>query len=157
MKLVERIIEFVQPEEYSELNEVIKNLYITNYYTANNEELLKSYNIKNVVSLYPNLLSQDFNQLYIEIDDVISANIEQYFQKSYDFIDKALENGERVVVHCHMGISRSSSIVIYYLMKKFGIPYEKAYNFLKTKRYIIQPNLGFVKQLLNADEKLKYI
>ena len=36
-------------------------------------------------------------------------------------------NKNRILVHCAMGISRSSSIVIMYLMKKFGISFESVF------------------------------
>ena len=39
-------------------------------------------------------------------------------------------------------------------MRKYNLTYEKAYNFLKTKRPIIQPNSGFEKQLLQAEKDL---
>lgn len=40
-------------------------------------------------------------------------------------------------------ISRSGSIVIAYLMKKFNWSFEKAWNFAKDKRKIAKPNKGF--------------
>lgn len=46
-----------------------------------------------------------------------------------------------------MGVSRSASTVIAYAMKEFGWPLEKAYNYVKQKRSITQPNAGFMRQL----------
>ncbi len=36
-----------------------------------------------------------------------------------------------VLVHCQMGISRSSSLVIAFLMKEYGMKYEEAKIFTK--------------------------
>lgn len=46
-----------------------------------------------------------------------------------------------------MGVSRSASTVIAYAMKDYSWSLEKAYNFVKQKRNIAQPNAGFMRQL----------
>jgi protein-tyrosine phosphatase len=48
-----------------------------------------------------------------------------------------------VLVHCQMGMSRSSSLVIAFLMKEYGMDYHSARIFAKNKRKIVQPNEGF--------------
>jgi hypothetical protein len=52
-----------------------------------------------------------------------------------------------ILFHCTMGISRSSTMAIYYLAKKLGIGYDEAYMMAKQKRRIIKPNDGFKKLL----------
>jgi protein-tyrosine phosphatase len=42
-----------------------------------------------------------------------------------------------------MGVSRSASCVIMYIMKKFRVGYEDALEFVKSKRQIVEPNEGF--------------
>jgi protein-tyrosine phosphatase len=69
-------------------------------------------------------------------------NIAQYFDHSYAVIERGLHVGG-VLIHCAMGISRSSSIVIAYIMRKFHCGYAWAYNFVKKRRVIISPNFGF--------------
>lgn len=46
-----------------------------------------------------------------------------------------------------MGISRSASVVIAYVMKAYDWNLERALEFVKTKRGCIKPNSGFLKQL----------
>lgn len=57
------------------------------------------------------------------------------------------KNNSKCLVHCKMGVSRSASTVIAYAMKENGWSLEKAYNFVKQKRSIAQPNPAFMKQL----------
>jgi len=40
-------------------------------------------------------------------------------------------------------VSRSGSVVIAYLMKKFNWSFEEAFKFAKSKRKIVGPNKGF--------------
>jgi len=48
-------------------------------------------------------------------------SIEKEFEEE---VKKYPKNNNRVLVHCAMGISRSSSIVIMYLMKRFNISFD---------------------------------
>jgi protein tyrosine phosphatase len=43
------------------------------------------------------------------------------------------KNNNRVLIHCSLGVSRSSSITILYLMKKFSLPFEMVYYLLLNK------------------------
>lgn len=60
-----------------------------------------------------------------------------------------------VLVHCRMGISRSATLVIAYIMRKYKCGYEKAFNKVKDRRKIVNPNSGFVIQLKKYDKKIK--
>lgn len=66
---------------------------------------------------------------------------------AYGFIDKQLEQGHRVLVHCVAGISRSSAVVLYYLMRKNRWPYETALAALRQVHPGARPNSGYQKQL----------
>jgi len=48
-----------------------------------------------------------------------------------------------VLVVCTAGISRSASVVISYLIKKYKMSYESAFEKVKTARIFIKPNDGF--------------
>jgi protein-tyrosine phosphatase len=50
------------------------------------------------------------------------------------------------------GISRSTSMVIAYLIKEKGMGFEEAFAFCKEKRPIVHPNSGFKKQLRELEE-----
>lgn len=66
---------------------------------------------------------------------------------AYHFIDNAVTSNQNVLIHCIAGVSRSVSIVVYYLMKKYHISYRDAIKIIKKKRPISNPNISFIKQL----------
>lgn len=74
--------------------------------------------------------------------------------RTVDFIDRARAHGSRVLVHCVAGISRSSTIVIHYLMRREGWTLEKAYTHVLKRRPIIRPNIGFFTELQRIDQDI---
>ena len=62
-------------------------------------------------------------------------------------------NQNRVLVHCAMGRSRSATMVIMYLMIKFQIPWDQAFDILKIRREIVDPNEGFIQKLKDFEGK----
>lgn len=85
--------------------------------------------------------------------DMSSFNMSPYFHDVADFIDSALRSGGRVYVHCKMGISRSATCVLAYLMIKKGMTAQEAVRLVRSRREII-PNDGFLKQLCQLNDQL---
>lgn len=98
---------------------------------------------------YPSKLSH----LHIPLYDSSDQNLNEYFDDAIEFIDKHIKNGN-VLVHCYAGISRSSTIVLAYLVKKCNMKLKQAFLLVKERRYIIDPNPGFVQQLKEFEDKV---
>ena len=79
--------------------------------------------------------------------DLPQADIISGLDDCFSFIDEAVKNNGKVLVHCMAGISRSSSIVIGYLMKSNNMSFEEALEHVKTQRPATNPNSGFRDQL----------
>ena len=73
--------------------------------------------------------------------------------QSFRFIEEGKHYGG-VLVHCHKGVSRSSTYVIGYLMKKNEMSLQEALEFVKSIRPIIMPNLAFMAQLKTYEMQL---
>jgi len=89
------------------------------------------------------------------IDDDQDEKISEHFFTVYKIISQALTDNKNVIVHCAAGMSRSPTLVIAYLMIENRWCYEEAFNFVKRRRPIAEPNIGFVKQLKALEYKLK--
>jgi atypical dual specificity phosphatase len=88
------------------------------------------------------------------IDDVPSANIKQYFAVCHRFIESAHASGGVVLVHCWAGVSRSATIVISFLMQKYGITMMQAMDHVRLQRWFINPNPGFKNQMKRFEKEL---
>jgi dual specificity MAP kinase phosphatase len=63
-------------------------------------------------------IAEIFNVLWIhDLEDNVKSNIKIHFQETNDFLYSCKIKNEKVLVHCQAGISRSSSIVLAYLIR----------------------------------------
>jgi protein-tyrosine phosphatase len=57
------------------------------------------------------------------------------------------KNQNRILIHCSLGISRSPTLAIMYVMRKFKLKFDEALNFLKFQRYATNPICSFLYEL----------
>ena len=141
------LFDFINSFYCDSMNHIFKNIYLGDFRAAQDENYLKMYDILSVVNCAAEL---DFNykdiktfELYLH--DMPSERIINIFESAYDFVKRHLNHN--ILVHCYMGISRSTSFVIFYLMKENGWDYGTCINFIRQKRPIADPNYGFEMQL----------
>ena len=81
-------------------------------------------------------------------DDGIDS-LRPHIDAALEFIEQARQQGGRVLVHCRVGVSRSASIVIAYLMRHVELDLASAYLLTRSRRLniLIQPNLPFAATL----------
>lgn len=72
---------------------------------------------------------------------------------AYHFIDTVTKCKHRVLIHCMAGMSRSVTVVIYFLMRKRRKSFEQALSMVKRRRLIANPNHNFRSQLRNYQLK----
>ena len=138
-----------------DFKEIIPNkLYLGNNESAKNLEILQKHNITSIL-ICGYFLSEFFPGQFIyktlEIQDNEYEIIINSLIKGIDFI----ESNKTILVHCREGISRSSTIVIGYIMYKEKKSYIEAENFVREKKDDIKPNENFVKQLKEFEDIIK--
>lgn len=104
----------------------------------------------------PNSFEDDYNYLSIQIEESGYTNLSDHFDQVFDLIDEGKQRGN-VLVHCNAtkpGLSRSTAILIAYLMTKEGKRFEEAFNDVKEARSFVRPSDHFIKQLTALDVQL---
>lgn len=86
-------------------------------------------------------------------EDTPGYPLDKHFARCLQFIQGVVREKGRVLVHCHAGISRSSTIVLLHLMINNGLTLSEAWAHLKHARPVVNPNHGFWKLLLDVDER----
>ena len=69
--------------------------------------------------------------------------------------DEARKSECCILIHCMAGVSRSVTLTIAYLMHRFRMSMQSAYQFVKEKRPAISPNLNFMGQLVEFERELE--
>lgn len=132
-------------------------LYLGSLEAANDEKWLRENNITHIVGMIN--IQKKFPKIhyltYGNVGDIQNQNIVQYFGQCFSFIEKGMAKGGNVLVHCHAGISRSTTIVVGFIMYKRGTSLVETFDYVKSKRPIIFPNYGFILQLKVFD-RLSY-
>lgn len=136
------------------LGNPIRGLYFGSLEAAENRDLLRAHGISHIlnVAMYaPNAFVEDttLTYKYLPILDDPQQDIQQHFETTNDFISEALASNDgtgSVLVHCMMGISRSATVAIAYMIKEHKITVEAAVERIRETRWV-HPNYGFRRQL----------
>jgi protein-tyrosine phosphatase len=130
-------------------------LHQGNWEQANDSVLLNRLSITYIVNATDRTLFDPSRQvLQIASKDGVNADLSQSFDTTNSFLDKCHEENCRAFVHCNRGVSRSSTIVLAYLMycKKWSL--SQAYEYLLTKRPHASPNAVLLLQLVRYENDL---
>ncbi|KAM3612347.1 uncharacterized protein V6R79_007170 [Siganus canaliculatus] len=131
-------------------SKILDNLYLGSEWNAANFEELQKNNVGYILNMtreIDNFFPESFTYMNIRVYDVESTDLLPHWTDTYNFIETARKSGQAVLVHCKMGISRSGSTVIAYVMKEQNWPLDVALAFVRDRRSIVKPNDGFMKQL----------
>jgi len=131
------------------MDEVLPGLWIGDLTAATDEALLREKNIHSVLSTMRGKVdvARGFRHVHVDLDDTEVADALALFPQCIDFVEGELAKGRGVLVHCHLGMSRSATIVAAYLMYTQKHDAQTALGIIKKVRPVIEPNPGFLRQL----------
>ena len=116
---------------------------------------LKLTHIVNISIEHQCVFADKIKYLHLELEDKEDVLLRDRFHETIRFMEMALQNpSNRVLVHCNLGISRSTSLILAYLMKTFNATLLEAFKYLRHRRPIVCPNLGFLHQLIDFEYEL---
>ncbi|XP_009068601.1 PREDICTED: dual specificity protein phosphatase 13 isoform B-like [Acanthisitta chloris] len=151
-------------ESDNHMDQVWPNVYLGDEWAARSKSTLQSLNITHILNAADgpcnvNTGAEYYKDLQIEyygveaFDDP-SFDLSIFFYDAANFIGKALNSsGGKVFVHCAMGVSRSVTLVLAFLMIHENMTLVDALKTVSAHRDIY-PNLGFLNQLRDLDIKL---
>ncbi|UJR36391.1 hypothetical protein I4U23_029115 [Adineta vaga] len=134
-------------------------LYLGGLKSLSNKTRLKRLKITHILSVVfippaKNLIPPNTKHLFLKADDSAVFKMTPYFEQACQFIEEARIEKGAVLVHCVCGVSRSTTLCCAYLMKHHSMTIEQALVRLRSQRHIIQPNPGFLRQLVLYGERL---
>ena len=125
-------------------------------FCATNHEQLREAKFGAVVSVMGEAelkLPEEIKHFRIMVGDSPTENIKCFFDSAIKFIAEHIQN-TNVLVHCKAGVSRSATVTGAYLMHVNAITANEAIARMQSKRPVVFPNKGFVKQLKGFEREL---
>lgn len=153
-----------------EAQETLPGVYVGPFQPSWNLETLTRLGITHILCIaesreqhlfkakFPHLITY----LILEIRDADDQNLIRIFPQTMNFIDLALSQGGKVLVHCGDGISRSPAVVTAYVMCKADLSHDDAFLFVQSRRFCVAPRVEFQHQLeaykpiYNASQTMAY-
>lgn len=137
---------------YGPMTEILPNLYLGSSFNASNYDELQNNNITvifNITHEISNYYDNNPNIKYYQfpIKDNGKEDITNILLQTADLINYHVNKGDRILVHCYMGASRSVSVILYYLIKYHNMPLNDALNYVKEKRPVVNPTCKFYYEL----------
>lgn len=123
------------------MNWITDSIAIGNFLDAQDADLLRVEAIGSILGLTTALDQHEAEQLgvrfirVIPLDDGPGNSVAQ-FAAALEALSDLAQNAPPVLVHCHMGRSRSVAIVAAYLMATQGLDADAALALIATKREI---------------------
>ena len=160
------VVHAQQLEGPERVTRILPLLFLGNAAFAKNPAALQRHSIAHVVTAAVGdgvgaLFPEQCTYLECAVEDARDQRIERFFQPAADSIAAALAGGRAVLVHCQQGVSRSVTLLLYFLMDRLGWSLKKALLHVMRVRSsepsaaYTHPNVGFLGQLQQAEARLR--
>ena len=127
------------------------NLFMSGYHSAADLKTLKQNQITHVINLtsqYCQNLHESFvSYSNFQLSDNSNFDLTPFLEEITKTIYQKIEQGQKVLVHCKMGVSRAPSVIIAFLIKQLRMDFYSAFNHVHQINSKISPNLGYLMQL----------
>nr|GMD16627.1 protein-tyrosine-phosphatase MKP1-like [Ipomoea batatas] len=141
-----------------ECSKIVDHIYLGSETIAKDREILRHNGITHVLNcvgfICPEYFKGDLVYKTLWLRDSPTEDITSILYDVFDYFEDVREQGGRVFVHCCQGVSRSTSLVIAYLMWKKEQSFEDAFQHVKATRGVTNPNMGFACQLLQCQKRV---
>ncbi|OWZ21857.1 hypothetical protein PHMEG_0003533 [Phytophthora megakarya] len=149
-------------------------LYVSNFQVARNTAKLRALGITHVINccgelkVYddgveqpPTRSGDDFDILKLLLRDDANEDLTPFIPQVMEYIancrqsESQSDKQNKVLIHCHQGVSRSCAFAVAYVMLEQQLSYHEASALVKRQRVVSSPNAAFICQLLEWGKELQ--
>ncbi|KAL9658336.1 hypothetical protein ABK040_015656 [Willaertia magna] len=139
-------------------SKITDHIFIGSDLVARDKVLLLQNGITSIINaakvVCDNYFTADFTYMALSLYDSGEESVLAIFYRVIDFIEKEIEKGGNVLIHCYEGFSRSTTLAISYIMWKSRRDFNTVLEEVKLKRPVTSPNQGFITQLVQWEKIL---
>lgn len=146
----------LQDPEFADVHEVVsKQVYLTSVFGMNRDDMAKKGItwVINATTEMPRFKNFKDKTLRVPVTDGRGEDIYPFLDHTADAIHELIIHGECVVIHCQAGVSRSTVLVLAYLIKYEMRSLRNAYNLILNRRHVVRPNTTFLHALVKYEGK----
>ena len=143
-----------------ECTKIGEYLYVGGSQVAVNWQILKDTGITRIINCSASVVECQFlddpqmKYLVLNMVDGKQDDISWFMCEVINFIWSGQLLGEKTLLHCEKGISRSCSFAIAYGIWHAGCSFQQSFEFIKSRRPVCNPNAAFVCNLIEIDKLL---
>jgi predicted protein tyrosine phosphatase len=138
--------------------EILDYLYLGNQQQGANKKMLKEIGVTRILSVKESFglppPNPDFEVLHMPMSDYGNQDLRELMDQCIDFIEQTKQKHEKILVHCRLGVNRSTTIVLAYLMLRERWNLKQAWTHVKTQRTQALPQQGYWLQLIALEKDL---
>lgn len=142
---------------FCNLDLILPGLYLTAV-TGLIKENFSDKNIKLIINAtheLPLLESSEFVSFRVPVEDSEEdRSIGKYLEDVADLIDVTRQDGGSTIVHCMGGISRSTTLVLAYMVKYTSLNLHESFRHVYASRRVVRPNMVFMRLLADFEARL---
>ena len=136
------------------LSPITEAIFVGSETIAKDQALLKKNGITHILNCASQVVSSapGFVQMNLALSDGGNENILSHVFGTTVFINNAIKENGKILVHCVEGVSRSVAVVIGYLILMKKMSYQEALKVVRSRRRVASPNPKFMAQLIQLSE-----
>jgi len=140
-------------------SKITDSLFLGSQTVSRDKTSLDSNGITHILNcagaICPSYYPEDYRYRTLYLFDDVREDMSLLIYDIIEWIEDVLKNKGKILIHCQQGVSRSSAMMIGYLMWKNNWEYEETQAFVKNLRGVSSPNAGFICQLLMLGKRLR--
>lgn len=139
-------------------SQITADLFLGGQYGLQALPLFKKLGVTGIVnmrsrSIYNVDETKDFHLLHLPTVDFHPPTLQQ-LEKGVEFINKEIENGGKVYIHCRLGEGRGATMTLAYLIST-GLTLDDAFKLIKSIRIFIHPTTAQLDRLKEFEKKVQ--
>jgi len=147
----------------NDVDKIFSNIWLGNFRTALSEKFIRDNNIKYIINAtieIPNLFNniEYYNFSYRDFNVCGKNDMNDYFNETSEFIKKALEKNENILIHCKKGHNRSATIIMAFMIKYLKCtPLESKLHIQKFRKTALLKETCMTQAIINFYKSLNQI
>ena len=144
----------------NECSPVCDFLFVSGAKVASSYDVLVKNKISRIVNCAVTVVDSyfirdpQFTYLNLNLLDSRQDDLTWFFCEVINFVEKGRIAGQRTLIHCEKGVSRSCSFAMAYMMWARHLGWKESFDIVKKGRPICAPNTGFWCNLIELSELL---